>query len=197
MNNKKIAAIMVFGLTMTTCASPAVGQMTISKTIEYTAQPVKSSLVSMMKDQKIKQTQLEAEAEAARKIEADTVLMNKALKKLNSHVDKTWYVFSGSTPSGWDCSGLTLWFYEQLGITLEHRASIQDDAGNKTNNPKPGDLVVFKYNGSKQAYHVGIYVGNGEMIHAPKHGHVTRIENIDTFGGNYSKVTYRTLIKTN
>ena len=197
MNRKKIAAIIVFGLTMTTCASPAVGQMTISKTIEYTAEPTRSSLISMLEDQKAKQTMLEAEAEAARKLEADTVLVNKALKKLKSHVNKTWYVFSGSTPSGWDCSGLTLWFYDQVGISLEHRASIQDDAGTKTDNPKPGDLVVFKYNGSKQAYHVGIYIGDGEMIHAPKHGHLTRIENIDTFGGNYSKVTYRTLIETN
>jgi cell wall-associated NlpC family hydrolase len=197
MNNKKIAAIVVFGLTMTTCASPAVGQMTISKTIEYTAEPTRSSIINMMEEHRIKMTQLEAEAEAARKLEADTALMNKALKKLNSHVNKTWYVFSGSTPRGWDCSGLTLWFYEQLGIALEHRASVQDDAGTKTNNPKPGDLVVFKYNGSKQAYHVGIYIGNGEMIHAPKHGHVTRIENVDTFAGNYSKVTYRTLIEIN
>lgn len=197
MNNKKIAAIMVFGLTMTTCASPAVGQMTISKTIEYTAEPTKSGLVAMMKKQEIKQTQLEAEAEAAKKIEANTALVNKTLKKLNSYAGKTWYVFSGSTPGGWDCSGLTLWFYEQLGISLEHRASVQDDAGTKTNNPKPGDLVVFKYDGSKQAYHVGVYIGNGEMIHAPKRGHITRIENVDTFGGNYSKVTYRTLIETN
>jgi len=197
MNRKKIAAIIVFGLTMTTCASPAVGQMTISKTIEYTAEPTRSSLIAIMEDHKAKQTMLEAEAEAARKLEADTALVNKALKKLKSHVNKTWYVFSGSTPSGWDCSGLTLWFYEQVGIDLEHRASIQDDAGTKTDNPKPGDLVVFKYNGSKQAYHVGIYIGDGEMIHAPKRGHITRIENVDTFGGNYSKVTYRTLIETN
>lgn len=197
MNNKKIAAIIVFGLTMTTCASPAVGQVTTQETISYVGEASKPSFTKLMKDLKVKQTKLEAEIEAAKKLEANTILVEKSLKKLNSHVGKTWYVFSGATPGGWDCSGLTMWFYEQLGINLEHRASVQDDAGTKTNNPKPGDLVVFKYNGSNQAYHVGIYIGNGNMIHAPKHGHLTRIENIDTFAGNYSKVTYRTLIETN
>lgn len=121
--------------------------------------------------------------------------VNAAIKKLRSHVGKTWYVFSGNTPSGWDCSGLTMWFYEQLGIELEHRASKQENAGTKTTDPKPGDLVVFKYSGNKSAYHVGIYIGNGEMIHAPKHGHVTRVENIKTFGGNYSKISYFSFIE--
>jgi hypothetical protein len=116
--------------------------------------------------------------------------MGEALTSLNKHVGKTWYVFSGSTPSGWDCSGLTMWFYEQLGIELEHRASKQEYAGVKTKNPKPGDLVVFKYNGSKSAYHVGIYVGDGEMIHAPRKGEVTRVESVKQFGGDYSKIVY-------
>lgn len=126
----------------------------------------------------------------------NTIEVDKAIEKLSTYVDKTWYVFSGSTPGGWDCSGLTLWFYEQLDIELEHRASLQGRAGQKTNDPKPGDLVVFKYNGSKSAYHVGIYIGDGEMIHAPKRGHLTRIENVESFGGEYSTISYRKLINT-
>lgn len=113
-----------------------------------------------------------------------------ALSSLNKHVGKTWYVFSGNTPSGWDCSGLTMWFYEQLGIELEHRASKQEYAGVRTKTPKPGDLVVFKYKGYKSAYHVGIYIGDGQMIHAPRKGEVTRIESVENFGGNYSNITY-------
>lgn len=141
----------------------------------------------------------QAQAELLRqiKLQENTDMVNAAIKKLQSHVGKTWYVFSGNTPSGWDCSGLTMWFYEQLGIELEHRATKQGNAGVATNDPKPGDLVVFKYNGTKSAYHVGIYIGNGKMIHAPKHGHVTRIEDIETFAGNYSKIVYRSFIQTN
>lgn len=141
----------------------------------------------------------EARAEELRQIEiqANTDRVAKAIKKLRSHVGKTWYVFSGATPSGWDCSGLTLWFYQQLGIELEHRASKQDTAGKETSSPKPGDIVIFHYNGSKDAYHVGIYIGGGKMIHAPKHGHSTRVESVKTFGGDYSDISYRTLIETN
>ena len=140
----------------------------------------------------------EAQADLLLKIElqSNTYRVQEAINKLRSHINRTWYVFSGTTPSGWDCSGLTMWFYEQIGLELEHRASKQDTAGKATTDPKPGDLVVFKYNGSSDAYHVGIYIGNGEMIHAPKHGHLTRIENVEKFAGEYSIVSYRTIIKT-
>lgn len=195
MNRKKIAAIVVFGLTMTTCASPAVGQITNNKNTQMTASAPQSLSVTM-KQLRIKQTQLEKEAAAAIKLAKDSALVQKTIKKLNQYVGKTWYVFSGATPGGWDCSGLTLWFYEQIGISIEHRATKQASSGVGTDDPKPGDIVVFTYKGSKSAYHVGIYIGNGNMIHAPKHGHVTRIESIDQFAGDYSKVAYRNLVKT-
>ena len=124
------------------------------------------------------------------KLSANSMKINKMVSKLKRHVGKTWYVFSGSNPSGWDCSGLTKWAYGQMGIELEHRASKQELAGTKTKDPKPGDLVIFKYNNSKTAYHVGVYIGNGEMIHAPRKGEVTRVENVETFGGSYSKISY-------
>jgi cell wall-associated NlpC family hydrolase len=89
-----------------------------------------------------------------------------------------------------------MWFYEQLGIKLEHRASKQAKAGTTVKNPKPGDLVVFTYKGYNSAYHVGIYIGDGKMIHAPKHGHATRVEDIKTFAGNYTKVSYVNFIET-
>jgi cell wall-associated NlpC family hydrolase len=126
----------------------------------------------------------------------NSVAVKKAVKKLHSHVGKTWYVFSGATPRGWDCSGLTMWFYEQLNVQLEHRASKQQTAGIATKDPKPGDLVVFKYKGYNSAYHVGIYIGNGKMIHAPKHGHRTMVESVKKFAGNYSKVVYRHIVDT-
>jgi cell wall-associated NlpC family hydrolase len=195
--NKKFAAIIVFGLTMTTCASPAIGEVRTNKTVTYDSQINTSGMIPMLKEQKAKQTKLEKDAKIAKDLQSNTLLMKQALKNLNKHVQKTWYVFSGSTPSGWDCSGMTMWFYEQLGINLVHRASVQDQSGVETNTPKPGDLVIFKYTNSNQAYHVGIYIGNGEMIHAPRNGEVTRVENVETFGGNYSKISYRRIVNTN
>ena len=181
----------------TTIVTLATGSMSAATSLETPTRPIRGNHTSVSI---IHKAELKAEAQAEllhkMQLQSNKDEVDAAIKKLSSHVGKTWYVFSGATPSGWDCSGLTMWFYQQLGIELEHRASKQDSAGKATTDPKPGDLVVFKYNGSKDAYHVGIYIGNGQMIHAPKHGHLTRVEDIKTFGGNYSKITYRSFIET-
>jgi cell wall-associated NlpC family hydrolase len=117
----------------------------------------------------------------------------KALKKRVGH---TWYVFSGSTPSGWDCSGLVMWTYQQMGVELEHRASLQQKAGTLVKDPKVGDIVAFTYKGYKTAYHVGIYIGDGKMIHARRKGQGTVIESVTAFAGKYSKVTYTRILDT-
>lgn len=69
------------------------------------------------------------------------------------------YVWGGSTPRGWDCSGFTAWAYAQAGIKLPR--TNQWNAMVQTSTPKPGDLVV--QNGGS---HVAIYVGNGMEIGA-------------------------------
>jgi cell wall-associated NlpC family hydrolase len=115
---------------------------------------------------------------------------NKALKdrlvELEKYVGKTWYVFSGSSPSGWDCSGLTRWFYEGLGVELDHSASKQaKNAGFYVDTPQVGDIVGFKHLNSKKYYHVGIYAGNGMVIHSKKPG--TRTEKIELTDGWFSQ----------
>ncbi|MDI2034836.1 hypothetical protein PJL15_01958 [Paenarthrobacter nitroguajacolicus] len=69
------------------------------------------------------------------------------------------YVWGGTTPSGWDCSGFTQWVYAQAGISIPRVNAWT--AMKPTSNPQPGDLVM--QNGGA---HVGIYVGNGMMISA-------------------------------
>jgi cell wall-associated NlpC family hydrolase len=99
----------------------------------------------------------------------DQVMRNKLQKmvtKLESRIGKTRYVFSGSNPAGWDCSGLVRWAYEQIGIELPHSANKQGHLGQITKTPKIGDVVVFGWKGSKSFYHSAIYVGNNEVIHA-------------------------------
>jgi len=168
----------------------ATGMITLALTFSSTpvsAKVIETQEVNPNKTVLIQNTQILFE---------NTVAVKSAVKKLNKYVGKTWYVFSGATPSGWDCSGLTMWFYEQLDVKLEHRASKQQSVGVATKTPKVGDLVVFKYKGYSSAYHVGIYVGDGKMIHAPKKGHRTIVESVKQFGGKYSKVSYRTIIET-
>lgn len=182
----------------TTVIALTTGSISTIAPNEYPERPERGSHVSVAMIHKAElKAQAQAELLEEQRLQSNADKINSAIKKLKSHVGKTWYVFSGNTPSGWDCSGLTMWFYEQLDIQLEHRASKQDSSGTKTKNPLPGDLVVFHYKGNKDAYHVGIYIGNGEMIHAPKRGHLTRIENVKTFGGNYSDITYRNFIESN
>jgi cell wall-associated NlpC family hydrolase len=170
---RQIATVGVIALAITGCVSP-------SKDTAFAAQ----TAITMTKDS------YTPDLMETVRLDAQSMKIDKMILRLKKHVGKTWYVFSGSTPSGWDCSGLTKWAYEQVGVELEHRASKQELAGTKTKTPKPGDLVIFKYKNSKTAYHVGVYIGNGEMIHAPRKGEVTRIESVSQFGGNYSKITY-------
>lgn len=172
---KQIATIGVFTLVMTGCVSP-------NKDTVFAAETVVSKPVLVVE-------QTPDIMEIAR-LDANARKINKMIKGLKKHVNKTWYVFSGSTPRGWDCSGLTVWAYGQMGVSLEHRASKQESAGYKVSDPKPGDLVIFKYNGYKTAYHVGVYIGDGLMIHAPRKGEVTRVESVTQFGGKYSKISY-------
>jgi hypothetical protein len=117
-------------------------------------------------------------------------LLNQRMQSLNDRVGKTWYVFSGSTPQGWDCSGLVLWFYSEFGIILEHSATAQASSGEIVEEPMIGDIVSFKYNGSNRSYHNGIYAGDGLYIHAPKPGKLTSISDIALSAGNHSSVVY-------
>ena len=102
--------------------------------------------------------------------------INTVIKQLKKRVGRTWYVFSGGTPSGWDCSGLTMWAYEQLGVELPHSANKQARSGIKVVSPEIGDLVLFGYKGTNTYFHASIYIGNGKVIHAGfKKGQTTSV----------------------
>ena len=90
------------------------------------------------------------------------------------------YRYGGSSPSGFDCSGLTSWVYGRLGIELPHNAAAQYSMGTAVpmSDLQPGDLVFFYGLG-----HVGIYVGNGAFIHAPHTGDVVKISSLS---GSYA-----------
>lgn len=167
--------------------------------IEWMAQE-KAEKDRIQSDAMSKQEQLEAEIARLERIAEDTKELNQAVALVKKQIGKTWYAFSGSTPDGWDCSGLVLWMYGQIGYTLEHRASIQKNSGELVKEPKIGDIVAFTYKGSKSAYHVGIYLGPNEMIHAGgRRGERTEIVPIRSWakGNGNTTVTYTRIIETN
>jgi cell wall-associated NlpC family hydrolase len=85
------------------------------------------------------------------------------------------YVYGGESPSGFDCSGLVRYAYQAAGVSLPRTSDAQMSAGTEVNEAdlQAGDLVFF-YAGT----HVGIYVGNGEVVHAPVPGDVVKITKI-------------------
>jgi cell wall-associated NlpC family hydrolase len=84
------------------------------------------------------------------------------------------YVWAGAGPRVFDCSGLTQFAYHAAGIALPHNAAAQYDATRHVpaKEMRPGDLVFFGVGGVD---HVGVYLGAGKMIHAPRTGEVVRI----------------------
>ena len=90
------------------------------------------------------------------------------------------YVWGGASPGGFDCSGLVVFVYSQLGISLPHYTGALWNVGTPVSidQLEAGDLVFFYGLG-----HVGIYIGGGEFIHAPHTGDVVKISTLD---GSYS-----------
>ena len=79
------------------------------------------------------------------------------------------YVYGGSSPSGFDCSGFTTYVMKHFGYAINRTAPSQMDNGTSVSKSElqPGDLVFFNNgNSSKRATHVGIYTGNGQFVHA-------------------------------
>ncbi len=90
------------------------------------------------------------------------------------------YVWGGATPAGFDCSGLVVYVYAQLGIALPHFTGALWALGVPVprDQLQPGDLVFFD-----ALDHVGIYIGANEFIHAPHTGDVVKVS---TLTGNYA-----------
>ena len=94
------------------------------------------------------------------------------------------YVWGGAAPGGFDCSGLVMWAYAQVGVSLPHSSYALYGMGVPVSRDQlqPGDLVFFDGLG-----HVGIYIGGGQFIHAPHTGDVVKISSL---GEGWYAATY-------
>lgn len=103
-------------------------------------------------------------------------VVSEAWVQVNNQVP---YVFGGSSTAGFDCSGLTSYVFRRAGINLPHGATAQTGYGSAVSRGdlRAGDLVFFGSGGSIN--HVGIYIGNGQMIHAPVPGSNVSVASIN------------------
>lgn len=94
------------------------------------------------------------------------------------------YVWGGTTPKGFDCSGLLQYVWAKKGVTIPRVSEDQFNAGKRvTGSLQPGDAVFFHPNSKGLPGHVGMYVGNGQFIHAPHTGDVVKISKLKGYSG--------------
>lgn len=91
------------------------------------------------------------------------------------------YIWGQSGPLAFDCSGLTYWAYRQAGVAIPRTSQAQRHAGRQVplDRARPGDLVTYR----SDASHVGMYVGNGQVLHAPYPGATVRYDPVGMMPG--------------
>lgn len=111
------------------------------------------------------------------KVHADTAQQQKVVQEAKKYLGVP-YVWGGNTPAGFDCSGLTQYVYSHaVNIPLPRVTTAQEKVGSEVslNSLQPGDLLFYGMRGNTT--HVGIYIGNNKMIHAPQPGqNVTTVD---------------------
>jgi len=116
----------------------------------------------------------EAQAREKQRAEAEEKLLEQAHAAIG-----TPYVFGGTRPGGFDCSGLVLWAYKSVGVSLPRTAREQSRVGEhitEVSEMRPGDIVAFRH--PRRGYHTGIYVGDGKFIHSPQRRKTVRINRL-------------------
>jgi peptidoglycan DL-endopeptidase CwlO len=105
-------------------------------------------------------------------VAADSSLGARALAFARTKLGKP-YVWGAAGPNSFDCSGLVLWAFKQVGVSLPHSSATQSTLGVPVSKGdlKPGDLVFFY----TPVSHVGIYIGNGQVLHASTSGQPVKI----------------------
>jgi murein DD-endopeptidase len=91
------------------------------------------------------------------------------------------YRFGGSSPTGFDCSGLIQYSYKQAGVSLPRSTDEQLRLSQplRGSHLRAGDLLFFDQEGKKKS-HVGIYLGEGRFVHAPSSGKTVRTDRLDS-----------------
>lgn len=187
---KKIIAIGAIALVMTSCSSSVSAAEPKASAVAITRVVEPANLIDQVVHN---QRDLLTQA----KLQRATDRLSSVVTQVKKRVGKTWYVFSGASPRGWDCSGLTYWAYQQLGIEIPHSANKQGHLNKGVKDPKVGDIVLFGYKGSNSYYHAALYIGNGKIIHAGfRKGMSTEILKLSDPSFKGSKIKFVRLVET-
>lgn len=210
MKNKKFAAVGMtasLALILTTCSGfPASATPLQLNNETGTAQEETTLFELILSDRKPQgiieeqavKAQIEAEKQRSRQelLDGNSAKMDKAISKLKKYIGSQYGY--GDSPGYWDCSGLVRWFYLQQGIDLYHSASAETRAGKRVKHPKIGDIVSFHYGSVYWSFHVGIYIGDGKVLHAYNPYRDTVISDVDQVSEeNGAWASYTRIVETN
>ena len=203
--NSKAFGLAVAGLTLamvSTCTTSAIAvdqerlieknsmeQILVPFTTEYIENLEKQKIIDY--ENAIKFEIFKEQLRISSPTSPQSLFVNKALQYKNTGQ----WVFGGSSPGAWDCSGFVMYIAKQsLDLDLYHSATVQMDSGVFVDTPVKGDLVgLYYHNSSQMSSHIGIYVGDGKFIHvSEKRG--TIVSDIDKYNKNYD-VRYSRIIE--
>lgn len=116
------------------------------------------------------------EQAAKRLAQAQKIRLAKVIEYMKTRVYQTPYIFSGSSISGWDCSGMVKYAYKRIGINLPHSANAQGHLGKRVSKPAIGDIVAMAQPNQTHFEHTMIYIGDGLVLEANRFYNATIIQ---------------------
>lgn len=173
LSSREKAAVLMIGLVLMTNIGAAQATESDPSIQDKWNAIVESNNKTGQASVKEQQRAIDRQLEQAQEMELRLQIVAEAL----TYVGQVPYVLTGSTPSGWDCSGFTRYVFAKFDIDLAHSAGKQSRTGTWTGVPQPGDLVSFER--GKGVEHIGIYVGDGLVVESTVETYTTRVVKLE------------------